>query len=294
MELTQLKQFVAVAESGSLSLAAERLYISQPALSTMLKKLESELGVELFQRTRNKITLNEAGELALQHAQQILAQAERMKTELREFARRDQIFKVGFCDPGPMWLAVPKFAMMFPDLELQPSRYDEESQALEQLRSGQLDLLLSAKPNAERDLACQFLCRDQLLLSVMKNTISPVPESLFLREAPVRELALFQAEGAFLRQNRGIVNELPNVQVKWFKNFFLLQQHLSDTQAATFNTQIVQNYRKDSGERDLIPLSDPEAMIDYYLIYQEKNQERLKPLLQWLTGSFEYTEIEKR
>lgn len=286
MELTQLKQFVAVAETGSLSLAAERLYISQPALSTMLKKLESELGVVLFHRTRNKITLNEAGELALQHAQQILVQAERMKTELREFARRDEIFKVGFCDPGPMWFAVPKFAMMFPDLELQPSRYGEESQALEQLRSGQLDLLLSATPNSEKDLVCQFLCRDQLLLSVMKNTISPVPESLFLREAPVRELALFQAEGAFLRQNRGIVNELPNVQVKWFKNFFLLQQHLSETQAATFNTKIVQNYRQDSGERDLIPLNDPEATIDYYVIYSEQHQEKIKPLLQWLTASF--------
>lgn len=287
MELTPLKQFIAVAETGSLSAAAERLYISQPALSTMLKKLEGELGVELFDRTRNKITLNEAGGLALAHARQILAQAERMKTELHEFARRDRIFKVGFCDPGPMWLAVPKFAMMFPDLELQHSRYDDEKQALEQLRGGQFDLLLGASPDVGRDLVCRFLCRDRLLLSVVKDTVAPLPESLSLRDIPVTGLAIFQAEGPFLAKNKPLLDEVaPHIQIKGFNNFFLLQQHLSDTGVATLNTDIVRNYRQDSGGRDLIPLTDPEAFIDYYLIYQENKEERIQPLLQWLGAAF--------
>lgn len=287
MELTQLKQFVAVAETGSLSLAAERLYISQPALSTMLKKLESELGVALFHRTRNKITLNEAGELALQHAQRILAQAERMKTELREFVRRDKIFKVGFCDPGIMWSVVPKFALMYPDLELQPSLYMEETHAIEQLRGGQFDLLVCSKEYALKGLNCQFLCQDQLLLSVPKQTINPVPESLVLQYAPISELVLFQAKGAFLQRTLPLYAALESqIPVRRFNDIILFQQYLANTSAATINTKIVKHYRQDNGARDLIPISNPEATIDYHLLYPAQHQEKIKPLLQWLAASF--------
>lgn len=288
MELTQLKQFVAVAETGSLSLAAERLYISQPALSTMLKKLESELGVALFHRTRNKITLNEAGELALQHAQQILVQAERMKTELREFSRRDKIFKVGFCEPSIMWFVVPKFTMMFPDLELQPSCYSEETQALEKLYAGEFDLLVSSTlSNNNKGVITRFLCQDRLLLSVMKNTFEPIPKEVSLRDVMIEEFALFQANGFFGKRMQYLYDELEKrLPVQRFNDYILFQQYLKNTGATTVNTQIVQHYRQDSGERDLIPISDPEATIDYHILYPEQHQEKIKPLLQWLTASF--------
>lgn len=65
MELTQLFQFKVLAESKTMTEAAERLHISQPALSSSLKRLETELGVQLFERRKNKLFLNEAGEKSL-------------------------------------------------------------------------------------------------------------------------------------------------------------------------------------------------------------------------------------
>lgn len=61
MELSQLKYFLAVAEEENLSAAAKRLYLSQPALSRAIARLESELGVQLFDRSSNRIVLNENG-----------------------------------------------------------------------------------------------------------------------------------------------------------------------------------------------------------------------------------------
>ena len=58
MELTQLIQFKAIAENNSISIASKKLHISQPALSTSLKKLETELEIQLFDHTKNKIILN--------------------------------------------------------------------------------------------------------------------------------------------------------------------------------------------------------------------------------------------
>lgn len=63
IELEQLKQLIAFATYGTLSKAAEKLYISQPALSRSIQKLEKTLGVELFDRKKNKMELNQNGKL---------------------------------------------------------------------------------------------------------------------------------------------------------------------------------------------------------------------------------------
>ena len=69
IELEQLKQLIAFATYGTLSKAAEELYISQPALSRSIQKLEKTLGVELFDRKKNKMELNENGKTVIQYAE---------------------------------------------------------------------------------------------------------------------------------------------------------------------------------------------------------------------------------
>ena len=62
LETNQLSQLITVADTKTLSKAAEILHISQPALTRSIQKLESELNVTLFDRQKNKITLNKTGE----------------------------------------------------------------------------------------------------------------------------------------------------------------------------------------------------------------------------------------
>ena len=80
MELEQLRQLDVIARYGTLQAAADRLHISQSALSRSLKRLEDDLGQQLFDRTRNSLQINANGRLALEHAQLILAE-ERRKPE---------------------------------------------------------------------------------------------------------------------------------------------------------------------------------------------------------------------
>ena len=107
MELTQLLQFKTIAECKTMTQAAKKLHISQPALSTGLKKLEEELGVQLFERKKNNIILNKAGEIALDYASSILNKAEELKNTFRQFAKENNIINLGFCDPGPMRFSAP-------------------------------------------------------------------------------------------------------------------------------------------------------------------------------------------
>lgn len=84
MELQQLKYFKAVADIGKISEAAERLYVSAPALSTSISRLEKELGFPLFDRTNNRILLNAQGQIFLKHVNQIFDSLESAKQELKQ------------------------------------------------------------------------------------------------------------------------------------------------------------------------------------------------------------------
>jgi DNA-binding transcriptional LysR family regulator len=76
MELRHLRYFVAIAEERSFTRAAERLWVAQPGLSTQIRRLESELGVQLFDRHTRGVDLTDAGELFLDRARTVLAAAD--------------------------------------------------------------------------------------------------------------------------------------------------------------------------------------------------------------------------
>ena len=79
MEFTHLRSFVAVAEHGHLTRAAETLHLSQPALSGQIKSLEENLGVSLFERHPSGMTLTASGKHLLTHARGILAAVQQLR-----------------------------------------------------------------------------------------------------------------------------------------------------------------------------------------------------------------------
>src|SRR6185312_6035155 len=86
MQLQQLAYFVAVAQEGSFTRAAERVNVAQPSLSQQIKALETDLGAQLVHRARGQVGLTAAGETLLPVARRMLADAETARREIRELA----------------------------------------------------------------------------------------------------------------------------------------------------------------------------------------------------------------
>lgn len=86
MELTQLRQFCEIARVGHMTRAARTLGVSQPALSAMLRKLEEEVGTELFHRTGKGVELSEAGRVFLRHADEAVRRADEALHEVRRLS----------------------------------------------------------------------------------------------------------------------------------------------------------------------------------------------------------------
>jgi len=148
MELQQLKYFKAVAEIGKISDAAESLFISAPALSTSIARLEKELGFQLFDRTNNRILLNRQGQIFLHYVDQILNNLSAAKREIRQSLLQDNMHISISCINTTMWVnLISAFTSEFPQLTLSSS-----SISLSALRQNGLSVLHSFFLAAESEI----------------------------------------------------------------------------------------------------------------------------------------------
>ena len=119
LELIQLKYFKAVAKAGKIATAAQDLFLSAPALSTSIARLEKELGTPLFDRTGNRITLNEQGEIFLRHVNDIFDTLTRAKADLHRSCLR-QANHIWLATTGSnLWMElITAFSQTHPNLTL--------------------------------------------------------------------------------------------------------------------------------------------------------------------------------
>lgn len=161
MTLVQLKHFVALAEAGSFSKAASRVFLTQPALSRSIQALEDEWGAPLFDRVGRRIELTPYGREALPRAQRLLADAQELQRTGREFTSAEAgALRIGLgSGPGAMLMAplLLTMAREHPQLHLDIARSGTELLA-QALRERRLDALVvdarSLKPAS--DLKTEF------------------------------------------------------------------------------------------------------------------------------------------
>jgi len=169
MNLRDLHYLVALAEHRHFGRAAEACFVSQPTLSTQIKKLEDELGVPLVERTPRKVLLTEVGRDIATRARDVLNEIE----QIRSVARRTLDPESGtvrlgiFPTLGPYLLphALPLVRAAFPRLEL--LLVEEKTEVvLRMLREGKLDAGILALPLHEDSLHSEFLFEEPFLLAV--------------------------------------------------------------------------------------------------------------------------------
>jgi len=154
MEFDQLRYFVAAAEDGNFSRAAERMHVTQPALSRQIAGLERELRVKLFDRVRKRVQLNEAGRFFLGRARRILCDAETSAQQVREqFADGRRALRIGLLAPFLDDVVAPALRELRKrSPRLQVSLFElHPREQIERLRRHELDAaLLGNLEDAER------------------------------------------------------------------------------------------------------------------------------------------------
>src|SRR5262245_12437621 len=189
MELRHLRYFLAVAEEGHVTRAAERLGIQQPPLSNQIRALERELDVLLFRRKPRGVELTDAGRALLADARSILAHVDHAFAATRRTARGEEgRIAIGFTSSAPFHPFVPRVLRAFRDTYPLVSLALEEagtSEMVAALRSDRLDAAFIRSPVADPGgLAVVGVLEEEMLAVV------PTGHALAASKAPLSLSAL--------------------------------------------------------------------------------------------------------
>lgn len=164
-----LRYFVAVAEQLSFTRAAERLFVSQPALSRQIRQLETDLRITLFERTSREVRLTRAGESLLPLARGIVADWQAAQRVARGVAAvESRVLRIGFeaTGAGPLTTkARTAFAARHPDVTVEPKRFDWGGEVAA-LRDGLVDVAFLWLPADTTGLHTEIVAVEQRLVGL--------------------------------------------------------------------------------------------------------------------------------
>jgi LysR family hydrogen peroxide-inducible transcriptional activator len=203
MNLRALQYFVTLAELKHFSNAADACFVSQPTLSTQIRKLEEELGVQLVERSPKNIMLTPVGEEISRRAQQVLNDVEQIRTVARRSHNPDRgVLRLGlFPTLAPYLLphVVPGLRARYPQLRLQLSEEKTED-LLHLLQRGSLDAALLALPIQQEGLEVEVLFREPFVVALPADHELAGRKAIGLADLNGAELLLLE-DGHCLREH---------------------------------------------------------------------------------------------
>jgi LysR family hydrogen peroxide-inducible transcriptional activator len=172
MEIRQLEYFVAIAETGGFSRAAERCNVTQPSLSQQIKKLEREIGQPLFDRLNRGVVLTNSGRMLLPRAIQILGELQDIKVEMQSDNQDDSgSLSVGFIPtiaPFVLPSVIRRFSQDFPKASLQVHE-DLTDALINKIITAELDVGITSLPIKNKMIKTEELLTEQLFVAASRK-----------------------------------------------------------------------------------------------------------------------------
>lgn len=282
IENYQLEQLLAFHECGTLSAAAEHLGVTEPSLSRTMRKLEEELGVHLFERRKNRIVLNQAGVLAVDHAKQILSKVEEMKLYIHAFDRSLHTLSIGSCTLGALMGLRPMVAGLYPTMDIASSVAGEEA-LLRGLQKGEYNIIVLPRPLEQQGLFCQKYRTERVYLSVSRNHPMAARQSVPLSELDGQSFIVYEQEELWADIIR---DKLPNSRFFFQKDLDAILSIALNSDIPTFSGDIMlENVEVFRTERVNVPISGAEGKVTYYLICKSAQRQRWSLLLERLRAA---------
>ena len=272
IETSLLEQLVAFHDYKTLSAAAEHLMTSQPALSRSMRKLEEDFGVPLFERSRNRLQLNENGILAAECARQMLHEQETMIARVRALDRSRRTIAIGSVAPGPLTDLSPLLSSEYEDRTVSTELRKKE-ELIPMLKQGIFQLIILREFPADDEIYASPCGSEHLYVSL--------PESHPL--ASRKSVTFAEMDGTEFLQisNVGIWEDIkkaamPHARIYLQKDNSAIKAIAAVSSMATFKTDIsLRHYAPEPG-RVIIPFSDESAVVHFWCCCLKKDERKFR------------------
>ncbi len=195
MTITQLQYVLAVAEHQNFTLAAEKSFVTQPTLSMQIQKLEDELDIQIFDRSKKPIQLTEIGKMIVEQARNIVNESDRMQDivdQQKGFIGGE--FKLGII-PTVMPTLLPMFLMNFtkkyPKVHLKIEEMTTEN-IIQRLNEGHIDAAIAATPLEHEQIKERVLYYEPFVAYVPRNHSLSKQEKISAQDLDLDSVLLLQ------------------------------------------------------------------------------------------------------
>ena len=274
VELYVLRQFAEFASAGTLTEAAELLHLSQPALSRNMKKLEDDLGILLFTRSKNKLEMNENGKYVLGLAEKLLDDADSLAVKAREFDRRNRSIVLGICAPAPVWRLASLISNIYPHMLLQTETADD-GRLFTALENNVYQLIATHKKPEGTQLFWKECGKEVLMFALPIGHRYAKRKSLSFAEMNGENMLLMSDIGFwnFVRSEM-----MPNSRFLMQSDRFSFNELVQASSLPSFTSDLAEKYSEIASGRINVPISDKEAVVTYYLVCKTEKKKEFMPL----------------
>ncbi|MGD6693123.1 LysR family transcriptional regulator [Xanthomonas citri pv. citri] len=290
VEFTDLRIFVAVADTGSITAGADRVALSLAATSARIRALELQIGVALFERGRRGVTLTAAGQVLLRHARALARQEQAMRSELGDYGLGGQVTLRLAANTAALseWLpeCVADFLLAHPRVDLTLAEWGSE-EAADAVRDERADLAVVAGHADFTGLQRRPFRQDRLVVAVAASHPLAGAGSLRLADIAPMQLLALSADNAMQRHLRTHLARA-GVQLRIRARVPGLET-LCRMLARGVGVAIVPHAALacSSVRQQLaaVPLEEPWARRELSIIWRDAPSVTLQALLEWLQAS---------
>lgn len=269
-----LNYLIEYSKTENLSKASKNLHLSQSALTRAMQKVEEYVGVPIFVRSKNKLTLTDTGRELTKYAKMVVDDIEQMKKRTIDFYNSHTNISIGIVAPGPMLKYGNLLYSIFPNKTI-TSKIVSHDELVEGLISGMYDFIFTTTPVNFEGLSIKFAFKEKLYVSVPKNHfISGMKNGVHFSE--------IDGQSFLVADNLGIWDDI--IEKYLPKSKFLKQtmdnlyEIVNASTIPSFVTNISYLMRNEN-DRVAIPLLDDVAQVEFFLVYKNENKQMLNNLL---------------
>lgn len=256
-----LEYFNAVVEEGTTLKASEKLNVSQPSVTKAIQKLEYELGINLFDRSPNKIVLNENGRVISEYIKDAISIDKRIREKAKELKQKSLTIHIEMTAPGPTF-KYPNFFYFDKDSNPQTLEIKDERKCINDVLSGFADVAFINSKIQIEGIYCEKILDEKLYVYLpKKHFLAMKTEGVTFEE--------LDGQSFLIAKDLGPWDRIVETHLKKSKFFRQEQENLSEIVSASsilgFVTNISLKFRDDP-IRIAIPIMSEDATIPFYAI----------------------------
>ena len=264
-----LRILAAFSEYGTLTRVGEELGITQPSISRAMQKLEDELGVTLFERTKNHVELNEAGLFAAEYAKKIMAMQDKMIEKTREKAGFHKNFSVGSVAIMPALTLTKQAKKLHEGIEVRYEICDDEKKLVAGLDDGTFDMIVLLHPVEESGFSSREYFSESLSVMLPKNHRLAGQKSLALADLAGETFVMYDDIGFWDKVKREKIPDAKFIRIERRNENDSLTQIIGATDMPSFISDRTTHFSLPEN-RVAVPLTDPEMNVTFWCVYKKE------------------------